>query len=270
MNAAPASDVLHEAQRIAASAREQGVKLWLVGGTAVQLYCQAAGAADSLGREPVDIDVATVKGSARAASRLFEQLGYRDNKQFNALNGKRRLLFYDDGHNRQVDVFIGGFEMCHSIPIVDRVEGRADAGLLPAAELLLMKLQIVQLTPKDLQDVLNLLLSLRVADHDEAAINGLVVGELCAQDWGLWRTCQLNLDRTQEGIPAAPLSEPSRATISQRVSELRGFIERAPKARRWRVRARVGERVRWYEEPEEVGEAIPVGAPSKPVPEAGA
>jgi hypothetical protein len=269
MTLAPEADVLIEAQRIASAAREQSVSLWLVGGTAIQLHCQVAGAAEALVRIPVDIDVATAKGGARAMSRFFEQLGYRDNKQFNALNGKRRLLFYDDAHGRQVDVFIGGFEMCHSLPIVQRVAGRADAGPLPAAELLLMKLQIVQLTPKDLQDVLHLFHSLDVGDSDDLAINGRVVAELCAQDWGLWRTCQLNLDRTLEAIPAAPVSEARRTVIAHRVSELRRYIDDAPKTRRWRMRARVGERVRWYEEPEEVGEEIPLWDPSKHIQEAG-
>ena len=37
------------------------------------------------------------------------------------------------------------------------------------------------------------------------------------------------------------------------IADLRSRIDEKPKGTRWKVRARVGERVKWYEEPEEVG-----------------
>jgi hypothetical protein len=40
--------------------------------------------------------------------------------------------------------------------------------------------------------------------------------------------------------------------VQDRVAELRDVIERAPKTQRWKLRARVGNRVKWYEEVEEV------------------
>ena len=38
-----------------------------------------------------------------------------------------------------------------------------------------------------------------------------------------------------------------------RLDDLRIRVDEEPKSPRWRIRARVGERVKWYEEPEEVG-----------------
>ena len=67
--------------------------------------------------------------------------GYEADRQFNATNGHRRLLFYDVANQRQVDVFVGSFEMCHEIPITERIL-LAEHGI-PLAELLLTKLQIV-------------------------------------------------------------------------------------------------------------------------------
>jgi hypothetical protein len=40
--------------------------------------------------------------------------------------------------------------------------------------------------------------------------------------------------------------------VSRRLDELWTRIEAHPKSLRWRVRAQVGDRLRWYELPEEV------------------
>jgi hypothetical protein len=43
-----------------------------------------------------------------------------------------------------------------------------------------------------------------------------------------------------------------RARVAQRLAELLGALEQAPKSRGWRRRAKLGRRVRWYEVPDEV------------------
>ncbi|MBI2237176.1 MAG: hypothetical protein HYU54_01440, partial [Actinobacteria bacterium] len=51
---------------------------------------------------------------------------------------------------------------------------------------------------------------------------------------------------------AAPGPGPDLAVARERAAGLRRALEGAPKSLRWKVRARVGERVSWYQEPEEV------------------
>jgi hypothetical protein len=41
--------------------------------------------------------------------------------------------------------------------------------------------------------------------------------------------------------------------VVDRLSRLRSGFEEVPKSRGWKLRARVGDRKRWYELPEEVG-----------------
>jgi hypothetical protein len=253
----PKPDVLAETRRLARQARAQGLPLWVAGGAAVQLYCQSD--VDRFAREPGDIDLAAKAGTAPAISAFLLDAGYVANLQFNALNGKRRLLFNDDFNGRQLDVFLGHFEMCHRVGVVDRVTGEEEGGLLPAAELLLTKLQIVELNPKDLDDILNLLVHLPVAEHDDRAINGTVVARACANDWGLWRTCKLNLDRVDQRAEQLRQELGSATELLRgRATTLRRLIDAEPKSRRWRARSRIGDRLRWYQEPEEVGQAIPI------------
>jgi hypothetical protein len=68
-----------------------------------------------------------------------------------------------------------------------------------------------------------------------------------------------NLDKLDEFVAAelAPgeldFGRESRFDSSAQLAELRAAIDQAPKSARWKVRARIGERVTWYQEPEEVG-----------------
>ena len=101
------------------------------------------------------------------------------------------MLFHDNEHGRQVDVFVGAFRMCHEIPLSDRVRPGSDT--VPLAELLLTKLQIIELNEKDIRDTVLLLHGHEVADQDDDAVNGARIAELCAADWGLWRTITANL-----------------------------------------------------------------------------
>jgi hypothetical protein len=235
--------------RLVTIASHSGVAVRLLGGTAIQLISRDAGI-ELFAREPQDIDLVCPRGIGRTAEELLDRCGYRADDTFNALNGHRRLLFFDDAHDRQVDVFVGEFTMCHSIPIARRLD--LEPRTLPCAELLLMKLQIVELNAKDQTDILALLLSAEVTDHDRQAINGRYVAELCAMDWGLWRTVTMNVERTRAAAQHLGLSPEVTGVIDDRVTRLEAMLHEAPKPRKWRMRAKVGDRVRWYEEPEEV------------------
>jgi hypothetical protein len=245
----PLADIAQEAAALL-DAAGPGLRLRLLGGLAV--WMQAPGGLHpAFVREYGDVDLAVPRRRGHQAEGYLAKMGYEPDRVFNATTGDRRLLFHDPGNGRRVDVFVGRFEMCHTIPIMDRVD--VEPRTIPLAELLLTKLQVVQLTAKDRGDAMALLHHHPVADHDAGAVNAAVAAGLCAADWGLWRTCTENLERAREGIASYPLSETERSHLDEAVDRLRGRIDRAPKTAGWRLRARVGERKRWYREPEEVG-----------------
>src|SRR5260221_2569341 len=130
----PDSDIIAEANRLLAAAREADVPVRLIGGLAIRLHIPS-GQMPVIEREYKDIDLVTLKGKSRVASDFLLSMGYEADRLFNATNGARRLLFYDPPNKRQVDVFVGSFEMCHDIPITERI-GLATHGI-PLAELLL-------------------------------------------------------------------------------------------------------------------------------------
>jgi hypothetical protein len=110
----------------------------------------------------------------------------------------------------------------------------------------------VRLNEKDRNDAYALLLALEVGSNDDGAINAAWVARLCARDWGLYRTLQLNLEKLREGLGGAPVSDGERDLILQRLAAIERAMEDEPKGSKWKLRARVGDKVRWYEDPEEV------------------
>jgi hypothetical protein len=250
MDDGPWSDVVEEAARLLAGATANGVPLRLVGGLAVCVHA-TGGLHPAVARTYGDIDLVVPKGRGRQATELLRALGYEADDEFNAVNGHRRLLFHDRRNARQLDVFVGAFEMCHAVPVADRLE--LDPVTVPLAELLLTKLQVVELNEKDQRDILALLYHHSVGDSDSDVINGGRIAALCSGDWGLWRTCKLNLERTADALPSYAFSDDERELVADRVRLLWRMVEEVPKSHRWRLRDRIGDRKRWYEEPEEVG-----------------
>ena len=241
-------DVVAEAERLLDMAGDSGVSLRLLGGVAVRLHAPEVPAA--LDREYKDIDFAVPKKGAGDAEKLMRDAGYEPHVAFNAMHARERALFFDDDHGRQVDMFIESFRMCHQIPLGGRLglENRT----VPLAELLLTKLQIIEVNEKDVRDTLLLLHGHEVSDTDADAVNGARIAELCAADWGLWRTITQNLERCREHVPDYELSGADQERISGRLGEIIDRIEAEPKSRGWKLRAKIGERKRWYELPEEV------------------
>lgn len=238
-----------EAPRLLAAAQANGVPLRLLGGMGIRLLL-GEHLDPRLRREIEDLDFIATRRAGAAVEELLAAHGWEPRRRFNALNGARRLLFDEPAGTRRVDVFVGGFQMCHSLPLLERMETHAQT--LPAAELTLTKLQIVALNAKDRGDLYALLLGCQVADHDAGAINAQRIAALASLDWGLYHTIELNLARLREGLAETPLPTAQRELIAQRITTLADALERAPKSRSWRLRARVGERRRWYEDPEEV------------------
>jgi Uncharacterised nucleotidyltransferase len=242
-------DIVDEARRIVAEAEAANVTLRVLGGVAIELHTTGVVPAN-LARRYRDIDFVTTRKHGRAAARLLPELGYEANTRFNAMNGGTRLVFYDQEHRRQVDIFVGEFRMCHEIPIADRLH--LEPQTVPLAELLLTKLQIVYLNEKDLHDIWAILHEHDVAEHDVDSVNAAHVARVLAADWGLWRTSRQTVETARERLQEAPLAEEDRALLQARLDLLWKRVEAEPKGLRWRSRAKLGDRSKWYEEPEEI------------------
>jgi hypothetical protein len=140
--------------------------------------------------------------------------------------------------------------MCHEIPLGDRLT--LEPRTVPLAELMLTKLQIIELNEKDVRDTVLLLAGHDVDERDGDAVNAARIAELCGDDWGLWRTITGNLEDCRTRVEAYDVDGGTRTAVTERIGQILERIEAEPKSRGWKRRAKVGERKRWYDLPEEV------------------
>jgi len=257
-------DPLAESLRIVKVAGERGLRLRLLGGMAVRAHSPAWPARTR--RREGDLDFATRSKDRTGVYRLLEEEGYTPDRRHNALFGQKQAYFVDEARHRPVDVLVDRLEMCHVLEFGDRLD--LSRPTLPLAELLLSKLQIIKINRKDVLDALALLAEHPLAaddgdpDSDQglSAINLTRIVAITSGDWGWWRTVTGNLDKLaaylatdlEDGDLALDPDRPPRFDAAEQLRALRAAIDAAPKSARWRLRAGVGDRVRWYNEPEEM------------------
>ena len=258
-------DPLAEALRIVDLADAKGLLVRLMGGMAVRAHAPDWPARTR--RVEVDIDFATRGKDRGGFYELLAGEGYTADKRHNALFGGKQAYFVDVARNRPVDVLVDSLEMCHRFEFKDRLA--ASTPTLPLAELLLSKLQVVKINRKDVLDALVLLAEHPLGQDDRApdartgqnAINVPRILSFTSNDWGWWRTVTGNLD-TLDKYLAVELTPDDLDLNNGRevlfhpgaqVAALRKAIDDAPKSTRWKLRARVGDRQVWYQEPEEMG-----------------
>jgi hypothetical protein len=257
---APADDPLPEAVALVEGAATAGLELRLLGGLGVWVLCPDFPPRLRAGQ---DIDLACAGKGRRDVAAYLERSGCVADRMFNNLNGDRQMYFTAPS-GRPVDVLVDRLVMCHTLDF--RSSFRNSSLTLDPADLLLSKLQIIELNAKDAHDITHLLAGVPVGataagkpDPAPSASRGQVIdagrfGEVLAADWGWWRTCTGNLEKLPGLLAGNPELVPPRPRFDPlaQATQLLEVAKAVPKSVKWRLRANVGDRMRWYELPEEV------------------
>jgi hypothetical protein len=243
-------DPLTDAMHIARSAHEANIGLKLLGGLGVRVVCPDY---PPRLRRDQDIDFACLSKERKAVAAHLERIGCEPDRRFNNLNGDRQMYFTAPS-GRPIDVMVDRLTMCHTLDF--RPSFRKLPYTVDVVDLLLSKLQIVELNEKDARDIVQILSCMPIGrSADALAIDTDRFGSILGSDWGWWRTVTGNLDRVpallaerpqlaQPGMPFDPVEQAAR---------LRQLAGSVPKSMKWKMRAGIGDKVRWYELPEEVG-----------------
>jgi hypothetical protein len=238
-------DVFERLVTIVDRAGERGAALRALGGVGIHFHTRAAGWQLRDVSNGADLDLATVRRAVPAVEELLPELGYEPQQEFNAMFGDKRLLFHGTDFP-QIDVFVDRFAMCHALDLSRGLE--REPYTLGLAELALTKLQVHELTRKDALDVSSLLLAFEPEAGGRLDLDALT-GPLAA-DWGFYTTVLDNLDHLAECATAyAPTG--AADVLRERVERLSRALATAQKSLRWRMRAKIGRRMPWYELPEE-------------------
>jgi hypothetical protein len=243
-------DIVKEMYRLIDAANAKNIQVRAIGGLAVEAHNRKNH--PLFKREFGDLDFVIASKQRKEFEAFMPGVGYSPHRQFNILNGDQRQIYYHNDNDMKIDIFVGDFEMCHRIPLENRLT--FDPVTIPLAELFLSKAQIVELNHKDMLDITSILLNNETGDDDVEKINLKVIAQLCSQDWGLYKTTSINLGRVEALMKQEdfPLSEAEQNLVLSRLREIQRTFVEMPKPIAWQLRDRVGTRVKWYIEVEEV------------------
>jgi hypothetical protein len=241
-------DIFDEAKRVVETASERGITLKLLGGLATRVHCTVL---EFCRREYSDIDVMGLSREKKEIDELFSALGYTPDTRFNTLHGHKRLKFEEDQYNRHVDVFLDRFDMDHDWDLSERFD--REQYTLPLSDLLLMKLQICQITKKDIRDIITMLKDSTIGDEDRSnTINKInYIAERCAKDWGMYESVLENVRTVSSFLDQYGLTAEEKMIVEKRLMDLSERLTAHPKTAKWKLRSAVGTHMKWCKEVEE-------------------
>ncbi len=242
----------NELKTIIKASESAGVLLRVIGSLAFQMHCPKFGYLQQvMGRAYTDIDFAAYSKQTKEIRVLLAALGYTENREVFIVSEGERAIYDKPEIDMHIDVFYEKLNFCHVIRWTGRLE--VDNPSIPLAEMLLEKMQIVQINEKDIIDTIMLLLEHPLGDTDNETINIKRVAELCSTDWGLWRTTTMNLNKVRQLAQGyEQLTPEQKEKITSQVGSAIAQLDQAPKSMAWQLRARVGDRVKWYKDVDEV------------------
>jgi len=251
-SAAFAGDMLDEALAIIARAARAGVRLRLVGGLAVLATSRDR---DFAVRPFRDIDLVGLRRQSRQIVHALTAMGFEENRHVRFATAGQTVQFFRecrhvDGAGRRahvddrVDVYLDAFRLDHEIALKHRLELGSDT--VPAADVLLVKLQHTWPGPDDLRDAVAVLKDLEQSPTEAPGVIDVdYLAGLCARDWPLHHDVTANLARCRALLPMMGLSERERAAAEAAIARLTAALAARRKTLRWHLRALAGERLPW-------------------------
>ncbi|MFP3279017.1 MAG: phosphoribosyltransferase family protein [Candidatus Micrarchaeota archaeon] len=247
-------ELLSKAIELITKAKQEGLEIRLLGGLAIAYLSPNGRALEPFHRESHDIDLFSLRSYGKKISSFLEANGLEPDKRFNALYGAERQQYYYKG--AKVDLLLDEFRMSHRLLLKNRIS--ISDITLPPSDILLTKLQIAEINEKDIKDVLALLYDLKMGNADtHTMIDAGYIADILANDWGFYKTATINLEKINRYLESLNIEKEIKKSISNEIEYLKSAIELRPKSINWKLRAKIGERVRWYELPEEL-EARPI------------
>lgn len=246
------SAFFQDALAIIEAAKQKGIEMRLMGATAIYYRCPGSeNLNQSMNRTLTDLDFVTLSKYVSHIPDLFSHLAYDANERVNTMFGLTRQIYTAKQGGRHVDVFMDKLSFSHVIDLTHRLE--IDPVTLTLADLLLEKMQIAKINEKDLKDTVILLLGHELSDKDGDTINTKYVAKLLSDDWGFYYTVTSNLKTTREYAEKLTLlSSEEKAIVMRKIDTLLSQIEKQGKSIKWRMRAKAGTRMPWYNETENV------------------
>jgi len=250
----PSEVFITQAKELVEKANSRGIPLRIMGALAIRIHSKGFEELHRRlkrlggGQEFTDIDLMSYGKYRKEVRKFFEELGYNPDRGLLLTGGwEKRHIYHEPQDRFHVDVFFDKLEMCHDIDFRGRLE--VDYPTIPLAELLLEKMQIVEINEKDLKDSIVLLRAHPVGDTDKDTINAKRIAKLLASDWGFYYTVTTNLKKLKDyTLMNKDLTEEEKEDVVSKITQILDMIEKEPKSTKWKLRAKIGPKKKWYRE----------------------
>lgn len=199
-----------------------------------------------MGRVLSDLDFAAKSKQWDLVVDLVTDMGYSFDERRAMLHGNDRVIFFH-ANGFRVDIFFDRLDMCHIVNFRERLD--IDRETISVTDLFLEKVQIIELTRKDVIDTIVLL-----REHDvgssELGLNIDYLASIFRDDWGFYYTATENLNyiRKEALREFEVLEDKDRSIVRRRIEAMVERFKAEPKTQKWRIRAAIGPRIRWYKD----------------------
>jgi hypothetical protein len=234
-----------EAARIFDQAKAGALTLRFLGSLAFRMHCpKYIHLLDEMKRELTDIDFVGLSRERTKLIPFMKGIGYEVDRDVMVGTEGERFCFASAETGICIDVFIDKLNYCHPIHLKDRLE--LDNPTISLADLLMEKMQIVEINAKDLKDTVVLLAEHELGGAEREKIDIDYISKILSNDWGFSHTFLTNLEKCENFMQAAgDIAVPKEVVIS-RIRDINKTIEQTPKSLRWKTRAGIGTRMKWY------------------------
>ena len=236
-------EFIDNAVKIVEEARKRDIVLRIIGAIALKLHCPKH--KYIITRELSDIDLVGYSKQKSKHEKLLAELGFQKRPQSLVTAYSARDIYFDPEGGLIVDIFLDELRMCHTVNFRGRLE--LDYPTISLADILLSKMQIVELTEKDVHDMFILLREHDIGDNEYETINCNYITDILSKDWGFYHTVTTNLKKVKNLLSEyKELTEEDRNDISAKIDKILDAIEKKPKSFRWKARAKIGTAKKWY------------------------
>lgn len=245
--------LLEEMERTVKAATSRGVILRGLGAAAIRKHSHGfAQECKAVARRLTDLDFITYSKQERQIMEVLRNCGYhQDRARAYMRNLLGRAVLENPDTKLIVDLFFDKLSYNHILDLHGRLE--RDPLTIPLADILLEKMQIVQINEKDVKDSILLLREHTVGHGDGETISSDRICDVLSNDWGFYYTVTTNLDKVSQFAKGLDdLREPDRVDVRSKITQIRIAIDSSPKSLSWKMRSKVGPKKKWYEDVEEL------------------
>lgn len=201
-------------------------------------------------RRLTDVDFITYGSTdSTEIDKLLDSYGFK--KQQNYIWHASTRDIFVNGDGLLIDVFRDILDFCHPVIFKNRLE--SDLPTIELEEMVLQKLQIVEINDKDFKDLCVLFLEHDLGDNDSEDIHGRFIAKILAKSWGFHHTSIINLNKFDRYLDKiSEITVKDRELIRQKINQLMEIITQEPKSLKWKLRSKIGTRMKWYKEVENI------------------